>query len=47
MTVLKEAEKTLFVFVDESGNLDFSPSGTNHYVLAAVATTNPLISASG
>ena len=36
---------TLFVFVDESGNLDFSPKGTAHYVLAAVATTDPFATA--
>jgi hypothetical protein len=35
----------LFVFLDESGNLDFSPKGTRHYVLAAVATANPLSTA--
>lgn len=39
-------DNALFVFVDESGNLDFSPSGTRFYVLAAVATTNPILSAS-
>lgn len=38
--------RALFVFIDESGNLDFSSSGTKNYVLAAVATTNPLLSAS-
>lgn len=46
MVTSEETTKTLFVFVDESGNLDFSPSGTNQYVLAAVATTDPLFSAS-
>lgn len=46
MTTSEEMTKTLFVFVDESGNLDFSSSGTNHYVLAAVVTTDPLFSAS-
>lgn len=35
----------LYIFLDESGNLDFSPSGTKHYVLAAVTTTNPLATA--
>lgn len=35
-------EKTLFVFVDESGNLDFGAKGTKFYVLAAVATTDPI-----
>ena len=33
--------KTLYVFLDESGNLDFSPTGTSNYVLAAVVTDNP------
>lgn len=36
--------KTLYVFLDESGNLDFSPGGTKNYVLAAVVTDNPLAS---
>lgn len=29
---------TLYVFLDESGNLDFSRGGTEHYVLAAVTS---------
>ena len=32
----------LYIFLDESGNLDFSRGGTEHYVLAAVTTVNPL-----
>lgn len=35
---------TLYVFLDESGNLDFSTKGTKNYVLAAVITANPLAS---
>lgn len=35
---------TLYVFLDESGNLDFSRGGTKHYVLAAVTSVNPLVS---
>lgn len=35
------APKTLYVFLDESGNLDFSKTGTANYVLAAVVTDNP------
>ncbi len=31
----------LYVFVDESGNLDFSQKGTQHYVLAAVTARSP------
>lgn len=37
---------TLYVFIDESGNLDFGPKGTDHYVLAAVVTKRPLLSSS-
>lgn len=41
-----KTDRPLFVFVDESGNLDFSRGGTAHYVLAAVATMDPFYSAS-
>jgi hypothetical protein len=37
---------TLYVFVDESGNFDFSDRGTTHFVLGAIATTDPAASAS-
>jgi hypothetical protein len=33
---------TLYIFIDESGNMDFSPKGTKNFVLAAIATTSPL-----
>jgi len=33
--------KTLYVFLDESGNYDFSPSGTKFFVLTALSTTQP------
>lgn len=39
------SDRPLYIFVDESGNFDFSPSGTNHFVLGAVATTDPAASA--
>ncbi len=32
----------LYVFVDESGNLDFSSKGTRHFVLAAVTARHPI-----
>ncbi len=32
----------LYVFVDESGNLDFSSKGTNYFVLSAITATIPL-----
>lgn len=35
---------TLFVYVDESGNFDFSPSGTKHFVMSAFMTTDPVLS---
>jgi hypothetical protein len=36
---------TLYVFIDESGNFDFSKSGTRHFVMAALVTSDPLGSA--
>lgn len=33
--------KTLFIFIDESGNFDFSPNGTKYFILTALSTTNP------
>lgn len=38
-------KKTLYVFLDESGNFDFSNSGTNHFVMSAVYTTDPCATA--
>jgi hypothetical protein len=35
--------KTLYLFLDESGNLDFSPSGTKYYALTALSTTDPFL----
>jgi len=34
--------KTLFIFIDESGNFDFSPTGTKYYILTCVSTLSPL-----
>lgn len=33
--------RPVWVFVDESGNLDFSAKGTNHFVMTAVMTDDP------
>jgi hypothetical protein len=33
---------TLFLFVDESGNLDFSQKGTKYFVLTVLSVLNPL-----
>jgi Protein of unknown function (DUF3800) len=35
--------KTLFVFLDESGNLDFSPKGTAYWSLTALCTFDPVL----
>ena len=32
---------TVFLFFDESGNLDFSPSGTKYYLFGALTTRKP------
>lgn len=34
-------EQTLYLFIDESGNLDFSPTGTKYFVLTSIATLSP------
>ena len=39
--------QTLYVFIDESGNFDFTPSGTRYFVLTAVSTLVPLKSRRG
>lgn len=33
--------KTLYIFIDESGNFDFSSKGTKYFVLTSVATVKP------
>ena len=32
---------TSYIFLDESGNLDFSPTGTKYFVLTSVSTVRP------
>lgn len=34
--------RPIYVFMDESGNLDFSGKGTDHFVLSAFVTQDPL-----
>ncbi|WP_373138201.1 DUF3800 domain-containing protein [Mycobacterium marinum] len=41
------AERTLFVFLDESGDMIFSDKGSDHFVLSAVYTEAPCHSAAG
>lgn len=40
------SSKTIFAFIDESGNFDFKDSGTNHLVFAGFITSNPMATAS-
>lgn len=35
-------QKTLYIFIDESGNFDFTPKGTKYFVLTAASTVAPL-----
>lgn len=35
---------SLYIFIDESGNFDFSRTGTNYFVLSAVTALDPLVS---
>lgn len=42
LTSQHKSSKTLYVFIDESGNVDFGENGTNHFVLAGVFTFNPV-----
>ena len=34
--------RTLFIFIDESGDLDFSPKGTKYFLISAISTLDPL-----
>lgn len=34
--------KTLYIFIDEAGNFDFTPIGTKFFVLTAITTVQPL-----
>ena len=45
--VRANADQPVFVFIDESGNLDFSTRGTRHFVMSALITQTPLECAHG
>jgi len=34
--------KTLFIFVDESGNFDFRPAGSRYWSITALCTFDPI-----
>lgn len=40
------SEKTLYVFMDESGDMTFDKKGSQHFILSAVVTDDPCASAS-
>ncbi len=35
--------KTLYVFIDESGNFDFTPKGSKHFILTGFTTFDPVV----
>lgn len=45
MSALDQPAHPLWVFIDESGNFDFSERGTRHFLMTAVATDDPGASA--
>lgn len=38
----ERASRPLYVFLDESGNFDFSAKGTDYFIMSAVITSDPL-----
>ncbi len=38
-----EQRKTLYVFIDESGNFDFSPKGSKYFILTGFVTFDPVV----
>ncbi len=38
----ESASRPLYVFLDESGNFDFSTKGTDYFIVSAVITSDPL-----
>lgn len=34
---------TLYIFVDEAGNLNFSPKGTKYFILTALSKFRPFV----
>lgn len=42
MTGVSEIDKPLYIFIDESGNFDFTSKGTKYFSMTAVVTTDPV-----
>lgn len=43
LTKNNPTEKILYLFIDESGNFDFSPKGTKYFILTGFSTFDPVI----
>ncbi len=43
---MEKEPRDLYIFIDESGNIDFSEKGTRHFVLTAITLDNPLTTSS-
>ncbi|PIR41334.1 MAG: hypothetical protein COV31_01765 [Candidatus Yanofskybacteria bacterium CG10_big_fil_rev_8_21_14_0_10_46_23] len=43
-SVGKNTRNTLYIFIDESGDFNFSPAGSTYYILTAISTLDPLSS---
>lgn len=42
MDIKKQQSKPLYLFIDESGNFDFTPKGTKYFILSCFVTFNPI-----
>lgn len=42
MNIATSQPKTLYLFIDESGNFDFSPKGTKYFILSGLITADPI-----
>ncbi len=40
---VKIMSDALYIFIDEGGNLDFSPSGTKYFTITSVTTARPFV----
>ena len=40
---VEESNERVYIFLDESGNLDFSPSGTRYFVMTSVVMRRPFL----
>jgi len=43
MSKKESFDTVLYIFIDESGNFDFTKKGTKYFILTGFATFNPVI----